>query len=126
MKVKLYEQRWLHKVNGSDFHRAIEEANIEEVKANAIALLEKCKEFFDPEEQDYVISEIEDLIESFTDVMEDEEEVDFLLDELYDFCDGYNIFIQWDEPKEKEEPIAEPEELPAVEVEVEPETVEEK
>ena len=126
MKVKLYEQRWLHKVNGSDFHRAIEEANIEEVKANAIALLEKCKEFFDPEEQDYVISEIEDLIESFTDVMEDEEEVDFLLDELYDFCDGYNIFIQWDEPKAKEEPIAEPEELPAVEVEVEPETVEEK
>lgn len=99
MKVKLYEARWRHHISGNlaiDFHEAIKEGNIELVKANSIALLEKCKEFFDPEEQDYVIYEIDDLIESFSDVEEDEDEVDYLLDELYDFCDGYNIFIDLD------------------------------
>ena len=86
------------------------------------------EQFFDEEEQDYVISEIEDLIDSFTDAVEDEEEIDFLLDELYDFCDGYNILIDDnEEDKTETEPAAvEPEELPAVEVDVEPETVEEK
>ena len=89
MKVKLYEARWLHHISGEladDFHKAIEEGNIEAVKSNSIALLEKCKEFFDPEDQDYVLYESADLIESFTDVMEDEDEVDFLLEELYDLC----------------------------------------
>ena len=96
MRVKLYEARWLHHISGKladEFHKAIEEGNIELVKSNSIALLEKCKDFFDPEEQDYVIYEIEDLIDSFTGVDEDPDEVDYLLDELYDFCDGYNIFI---------------------------------
>ena len=106
MRVKLYEARWLHHISGklaSDFHKAIEEANLEMVKANSIALLEKCKEFFDPEDQDYVIYEIEDLVDSFSNVEEDEEEIDFLLDELYDFCDGYNIFIDVVEEPENEE-----------------------
>lgn len=96
MKVKLYEARWLHTISGelaSEFHRAIEEADIEGVKSKAVELLTKCKEFFDPEEQEYVIYEIDDLIDSFESVEDDEDEVDFLLDELYDFCDGYNIFI---------------------------------
>lgn len=125
MKVKLYEARWLHHISGSladDFHKAIEEGNIEAVKSNSIALLNKCKEFFDPEDQDYVIYEIEDLIESFTDVMDDEDEVDFLLDELYDFCDGYNIFIDVVDEKPAEETEVSIEE-PSVEtdvVEVEP------
>lgn len=112
MKVKLYEAKWLHHISGSlasEFHKAIEEGNIEAVKSNSIALLEKCKEFFDQEEQDYVIYEIEDLIESFTDVEEDEDEVDFLLDKLYDFCDGYNIFIDVVEEAPAEEPVVEPE-----------------
>lgn len=133
MKVRLYEAKWLHHISGNlaiDFHKAIEEGNIELVKSNSIALLEKCKEFFDPEEQDYVIYEIDDLIESFSDVMEDEEEVDYLLDELYDFCDGYNIFIDLDtEPEEpvdlnvevKEEPIEEPKETEVVEIKPEEE-----
>ena len=109
MKVKLYEARWLHNIEGDlayNFHKAIEDADIEGVRNNSIALLEKCKEFFDPEEQDYVIYEIEDLIESFRDVDDDEDEVDFLLDELYDFCDGYNIFINLEaEPEVKEDPV---------------------
>ena len=105
MRVRLYEARWKHHISGtlaSDFHRAIEEANLEEVKSNSIALLEKCKEFFDPEEQDYVIYELEDLIDSFSSVELDEDEIDYLLDELYDFCDGYNIFIDVvEEPESK-------------------------
>ena len=118
MKAKLYEAKWQHHISGetaSSFHTAIEEANIEEVKANSIALLSKCKEFFDPEEQDYILYEIEDLIDSFTEVMDDEEEVDILLDELYDFCDGYNIFIDLDtfEPESSEVSVDE--------VEIEPE-----
>lgn len=123
MKVKLYEARWLHHISGSlasDFHQAIEDANIEAVKANSIALLEKCKEFFDSEEQDYVLYDIDDLIDSFANVVEDEDEVDFLLDELYDFCDGYNIFIDLDVQPESEEEIeveTEPAEVEPIEVE---------
>ena len=120
MKVKLYEAKWQHHISGDlarDFHRAIEEGNIEEVKANSIALFDKCKEFFDPEEQDYIIYEIEDLIDSFRDVIDDEEEVDFLLDELYDFCDGYNIFIDLDVEPESDEVY----EVSTDEIEIEPE-----
>ena len=96
MRVRLYEAKWLHHISGAladDFHAAIEAADLEGVKSNSIALLERCREFFDPEEQDYVLSELEDLIESFSDVELDEDEIDGLLSELYDFCDGYNIFI---------------------------------
>lgn len=119
MKVKLYEAKWLHHISGDlarDFHNAIEEGNIELVKSNSIALLEKCKEFFDPEDQDYVIYEIEDLVDSFEGVDEDPDEIDFLLDELYDFCDGYNIFID----------VVEEVETPSVELEPEPEAPKEE
>ena len=131
MKVKLYEARWLHHISGdlaADFHSAIEEGNIESVKSNSIALLNKCKEFFDPEDQDYVIYEIDDLIDSFTDVEEDEDEVDFLLDELYDFCDGYNIFIDVvtkQEAKPESDVSGEPAAEETVEVKVEDEPKEE-
>ena len=106
MKVKLHEARWEHSIDGElalDFRSAIRDANLEGVKGSSIALLDKCKEFFDPEDQDYVIYEIEDLIDSFGDVIEDEDEIDMLLDELYDFCDGYSIFIDTEEYAEPEE-----------------------
>ena len=110
MKVKLYESLWKHHISGElaqDFHNAIEQADVEAAIEAAIALLEKCMEFFDIEEDDYVIAELADLIEEFEDCEEDAEEVDFLLDELYDFCDGYNILIDLDSeegPEETEEP----------------------
>ncbi len=119
MRVKLYESKWLHTVAGEladRFHDSIEAGDLTAVKQSSKDLLEKCKEFFDPEEDDYVIMEIDELIESFDTVDDDEEEVDFLLDQLYDFCDGYNIWISLgntaeDEPKEPEEepePVKEP------------------
>lgn len=126
MIVRLYEAKWLHHIAGelaSNFHKAIDAAEVEAVRASSIALLEKCKEFFDPEEQDYVIFELEDLIESFSEAEASAEEMDFLLEELYDFCDGYNIFI---DTVEEKEPEVEPElpheeheedELAAVEIE---------
>lgn len=127
MKVTLVESngRWKHHISGEtaiNFHQAIEDADAEAVKINTIALLEKCKEFFDPEEQEYVIFEIEDLIDSMNSVdAEDEDEIDFILDEVYDFCDGYGIFIDLD-VEEEPAPETEPEEaeLPPVEVEAEP------
>ena len=94
MRVKLQEAKWLYKVPGESLHSAIEAADIEAVKAAAIELLGGCESFFDPDGQDYVIIELEDLIDDFEEVEENEEDVDELLDELYDFCDGYNIFIE--------------------------------
>lgn len=125
MRVKLYEAKWKHIIEGEladNFHNTIDASDVEGAIAASVALLEKCKEFFDPEEDEYVIYEIEDLIESFNDVDRDDvDSVDYLLDELYDFCDGYNIFIgfgesEWNnlEPGVEEEP-AEQEEMPVEE-----------
>ena len=114
MRVKLYESKWLHTINGEladRFHSSIDSGDLEGVKSSSMELLEKCKEFFDPEDDDYVIMEIDELIESFRDVDNDEEEVDFLLDQLYDFCDGYNIWISLGDTKE-DEPEDKPEDKP--------------
>lgn len=132
MKVKLFEEMWKHRIEGevSDrFHTSIGEGEIADVKEASIALLNKCKEFFDPEEQDYVIDEIDELIESFEDVEDDVDEIDFLLDELYDFCDGYRIWIDVD-TKPVEAPEIEKDsdmvELDSVEAEEKPEASEEE
>ena len=132
MKVKLYEAMWKHHISGelaTRFHKSIEEGDVESVIGAAIALLSKCEEFFDAEEDDYVIDEIEELIDEFENCEEEAEEVDFLLDELYDFCDGYNIFIDLDdeevEPEEHEEETMELETVPEEEF-AEIETAEEE
>lgn len=108
MKVKLYEAKWLHRISGDGLYKAIEDAKnsvddihedmesdkLELVKNAAIDLLNNCKEFFDSEDQEYVIYDIDELIDSFEDADEDGDELDMLLAELYDFCDGYNIFLE--------------------------------
>lgn len=129
MRVKLYEAVWKHHIENplaSEFHHAIDEADLEEVKRLSIEVLEQCKGFFDPEEDDYVIFDLDDMIENFRDVEDDEDEIDFLLSELYDFCDGYNIFI--DVVEEPAEPMEEPEvpAEPSEEEVVELETAEEE
>lgn len=117
MKVRLCEAMWRHHISGPtayEFHEAIEEVDVDLVKEKSITLLNACKEFFDPEDEDYVISEIDDLIdelEMFDDEDYDsdddaEEELDYILSEIYDFCDGYGIFIDLDvrpASEEKEE-----------------------
>ena len=120
MRVKLYEAKWLHEVPedvASQFHKAIEEGNVELVKANSIDLLQKCKEFFKSADQQYIVFELEDLIDEFSEAEENIDEVDSLLDELYDFCDGYNILIVSDEDEEESE--AEEDELELEEPELE-------
>lgn len=116
MRVRLHENKWLHRIDGeaaSELRSAIESGNLELVKANAIVILERCRSFFDPEEQDYIMYDIDDLIDAFNgepiDGEDAEEFMDDRLEELYSFCDGNNILIDYDgaaadeaEPKEGE------------------------
>ncbi len=99
MKVRLVEE-WRHHITNdiSDkFHAAIDGGDREKIRVVAKELLNKAKEFFNPEEQDYVIDEIDEIIESFDNLDTGEgssdEDWDYILSELYDFCDGYKIFI---------------------------------
>jgi len=113
MRIKLLEKMWRHQVPQGlvdELNKAIEEyqgsvessdirqylfRDYDEVKSAVIDILEFCKGFFDVEEDDYVINEIDDLIQSFQDLDENsgEEDFDYMLGELYDFMDGYSIFL---------------------------------
>lgn len=113
MKVRLHEAVWKHRIEqglANRFRTALDNDDVDGAVTLSIELLNACKPFFDPEEQDYVLNEIDELIESFEDVEHEYDEVDFLLDELYDFCDGYNIWIPLPEEDIHPEGETEPEE----------------
>jgi hypothetical protein len=98
MKIRLIEKLWRHRVPQGlvdELNKAVENINLEEVKVAAVRVLETAKGFFDLEEDDYVINEIDELIQSFQDLDENsgEEDFDFMLGQLYDFMDGYSIFL---------------------------------
>lgn len=98
MRIKLLEAMWRHQIPqgiADELTKAIAGGNFEEIKVAAARVLEMSKGFFDAEEDDYVIDEIDELIQSFQDLDETsgEEDFDFMLGELYDFMDGYSIFL---------------------------------
>jgi hypothetical protein len=102
MKVRLLEGMWRHHIPVQMAERlkeAVDSADYEEIKSAAIDILEACKSLFDEEEDDYVIREIEDLIEEFSilDSSDDEDTVDYKLASFYDFMDGYKIWLGSDE-----------------------------
>lgn len=122
MKVKLYEAKWLHAIEGdlaNRFREACLNDDVQGAVETSIELLEECRKFFDPEGQDVELTELEDLIEDFQNVEIEYNAVDNLLDELYDFCDEYHIWIPLIEEQDKEE--EEPEEPESDEVVTEPE-----
>lgn len=115
MKIKLLEKKWRHKIpqqladnfknalgeyadataDGSDI-RLFMYRSYEPIKKAATEVLEFCKSFYDAEEDDYVIDEIDDLInsvDSITDDEYDDDSVDDVINELYDFMDGYSILL---------------------------------
>lgn len=121
MKVKLYEAKWLHAIEGdlaNRFREACLNDDVQGAVETSIELLEECRKFFDPEGQDVELTELEDLIEDFQNVEIEYNAVDNLLDELYDFCDEYHIWIPLIEEQDKEE--EEPEEPESDEVVTEP------
>ena len=118
MKTILVE--WKHRVNlqSKNLRAAIDNDDYEGIKLNAIAVLEKAKTFFNEDEEDYILSEIDDLIEEFNDLSTDEsdyedyvdydnddydapsdaeeameQQFNYALSQLYDFCDGYGIWL---------------------------------
>jgi hypothetical protein len=114
MRIKLLEKMWRHQVPKQlvdEFETALQEyidsveegsdirqymfRSYEPIKKAIVDILEFCKSFFDVEEDDYVINEIDDLIQSFQDLEEStsEEDFDSMLGELYDFMDGYSISL---------------------------------
>lgn len=120
MKIKLYESKWDNKVEGElayNFYNSVEDADIEKVKLSSVALLDKCKEFFDLEDEDneYILNEIDVMEDEFSET--DEEELNDLLNELYDFCDDYLILIDIKEEPEDAEVFVEPEEKGEEEIE---------
>lgn len=104
MRVKLYESKWENKVTGElakKFYDTIMASDIEGVKEASVALLTKCEDFFD-EDEEYIINEIEALINEISEA-EEEDDIDSSLEELYDFCDGYSILIDVrEEPEDAE------------------------
>ena len=119
MKIKLYEAKWLHAIEGDLAHRfrtALDEENLEDAVSTSIELLNNCNKFFDPEGQDYALEELQDLIEDFESVEMEYTALDNLLDDLYDFCDEYNIWIPLIDEEEQEDEIQ-----PEVEPEAQPE-----
>lgn len=98
MRVRLIEKLWRHRIGQGivdAFKESIDEGNHDAIKETAVELLNQAKKFYDPEEDDYVIDEINDLIQSVEDLDEssDDDDFDYVLSEIYDFCDGYGIFI---------------------------------
>ena len=124
MIVRLYEAKWKHILEqglADRFRTACENDDVDGAVELAIEVLKACKAFFDPEDQDYVIDEIDELIDSFEWVDHEYDEVDYLLDQLYDFCDGYNIWVPLPEEGEHREGSAEETPEPASEPEPTPE-----
>jgi hypothetical protein len=98
MKIRLLEKLWRHTIPSGEskiLNDAIDSGRIEKIKEAAVSLLELSKNFFDVEEDDYVINEIDELIEEFMnlDLTSTIDDADFLLGQFYDFMDGYSIFI---------------------------------
>ena len=124
MKVKLYEAKWLHAIEGdlaNRFRTALINDDVQGAVETSLELLESCRKFFDPEGQDVELMELEDLIEDFQNVEIEYSAVDNLLDVLYDFCDEHNIWIPLiDEEDEEEEEPKEDEEEPEFEKTPEP------
>lgn len=90
MKFKLCES-WDYTVSSKDLYAAIDNSDVEAIKKAAVALLEEGKTFVEGNES--ATLEAEDLIDCFTDT-DDVEEIDYLLDELYTFCDENHILIK--------------------------------
>ena len=95
MRAILTESVWRHELDSSALHAAIDDGSLKGVKEEAKKILESCRQFFDCEEDEYECSELEELIEDFENVDETEEDIDFLLDRLYDFCDENRIFLKF-------------------------------
>ncbi len=106
MKVKLYESKWDHKVKGElayNFYNAIKDNDLEKVRDASIALLERCKGFFTilddegketDEKEEYILNEIDVMIDEIQEAdTEDEDVINNILNEIYDFCDEYLILI---------------------------------
>lgn len=98
MRVKLLEKLWRHTVPQQivgHLNDAINDGNHEHIKQFAVEILEMCKSFFDVEEDDYVLYEIDEIIESFNDLDDSsgDEDFDLVLGSFYDFMDGYSIAL---------------------------------
>lgn len=97
--------RWKYEIDSEakSLRDAIDSDNLDGIKTFGIAVVKKCKTFFSKVSDEYELSQLDDIIEDFemlsTDVddYDSEEELneayDFVLGELYDFCDGYRIWI---------------------------------
>lgn len=104
MKIKLYESKWENKIKGElahNFYDSIMAGDIEGVKSSSENLINKCKDFFDQDEEEYIFNDIESLLVGFEEA--DEEDIDDMLNELYDFCDNYLILIDVKEEPEDAE-----------------------
>lgn len=98
MRIRLTEGMWKHHVSAdlcNEMRSAIDEGDVDGIKAKAKEVLGKCREFFNGEEDEYELFELDDLVDEFDclDSDNDEEDIDFALSELYDFCDDHRIFL---------------------------------
>ena len=93
-KKRLTEKQWKHIIPASQFHKAIDDCNVDLVRDTALDIINRIKNVIDDENELYALESIEEefaIIESTDEDVEDQ--LDFILDELYDFCDLNNIFL---------------------------------
>lgn len=107
MRIRLIEKLWRHKVPSPMvklLNDAISDGSKGRIVKHSVEILEFVKNFFDAEEDDYVISEIDEIIESINglDDSSGEDDFDLVLESFYDFMDGYSIFLGDEEPVELE------------------------
>lgn len=106
-KKRLTEKHWKHIIPASQLHKAIDDCDINLVRDTALDIIDRIKKYIDDDNELYALESIEEefaIIESTDEDVEDQ--VDFILDELYDFCDLNNIFL--DPQSSLSEDLAEP------------------
>lgn len=102
MKINEYESKWDFKIEGElaqGFYGSIEREDLPEVINYSKQILDTCKKYIsenesNKEEFEYTINELEELQNKFESIdIEDGEQIDSCLTDLYDFCDENLILI---------------------------------
>lgn len=96
MKIKLVES-WKHTVDpdlSREFRKAINAGDLEGTKEAALKLLGYLER--EVELDEFLLDDLDTLRDEFTnlDSTNNEEDFDYLLDELYDLCDNAGVWIE--------------------------------
>ena len=94
--AKLLEKRWNYKVPKDvalALRDAVDAGDLGAVKEAIAKVYESLIDILSKDFDEYDLEDLRDYAEEARDVDEDEDEIDYLLDNLYDYCDNMSIWI---------------------------------